>query len=258
MTDEWTGGLVLSPDDWEGDELGTRLLQVAEAAASQPVLVEAVFGENTLRDISILEEGLRVSRTVGRVTRGPGTGFLIAQDLLMTNNHVLPNAGIAEGEEVWFNYQRSSRSNAMLPEKYVLDPDGFFYTNIELDFSVVRVKGDPGLKWGFLLLQNQNPRAGTAAIVIQHPNGKRKKISLGDNEIKEIVAGGAKLQYLTDTMPGSSGSPIFDEAFNLIGLHHASTLTPDKLRYFRNEGIHINAIIANLPDEVPTGEDLDA
>lgn len=54
------------------------------------------------------------------------------------------------------------------------------------------------------------------------------------------------MQYLTDTMPGSSGSPVFDKDWRLVALHHSGgwILEPgSKSRYFRNEGIHIERVL---------------
>ena len=61
-----------------------------------------------------------------------------------------------------------------------------------------------------------------------------------------VFVGQNRVQYPTDTMPGSSGSPVFDSDWNVVALHYSG----GKLRepgtngiYYRNEGIHINAVI---------------
>jgi V8-like Glu-specific endopeptidase len=61
------------------------------------------------------------------------------------------------------------------------------------------------------------------------------------------------VQYLTDTMPGSSGSPVFNDKWELIVLHHSGGWLPEpstKSTHFRNEGIRVSAIAADLPDWV--------
>ncbi len=40
-----------------------------------------------------------------RTSEGLGTGFMIAPDLLMTNNHVIQSQEIAEKSDFSFNYQ---------------------------------------------------------------------------------------------------------------------------------------------------------
>jgi hypothetical protein len=59
-----------------------------------------------------------------------------------------------------------------------------------------------------------------------------------------------RLQYLTDTLDGSSGSPVFDVNWCVVGLHHKGGVvveTPGaKQAFYRNQGIHINAVIDGL------------
>ena len=61
--------------------------------------------------------------------------------------------------------------------------------------------------------------------------------------------GEGRVQYLTDTLPGSSGSPVFDEQWNVVALHHsggwlAEPNSASKTTYYRNEGISIDRVIA--------------
>ena len=67
------------------------------------------------------------------------------------------------------------------------------------------------------------------------------------------------VRYSTDTMPGSSGSPVFNRQGRLIALHHASSNDPTKLpngseTKVLNEGIKVAAIVADLEARV-TGPD---
>ena len=61
-----------------------------------------------------------------------------------------------------------------------------------------------------------------------------------------------RLHYRSPTEGGSSGSPVFDKAWNLIGLHHAGSLEMRRLHgpgvYPANEGIRLSAIILALHD----------
>ncbi len=54
-------------------------------------------------------------------------------------------------------------------------------------------------------------------------------------------------------MKGSSGSPVFNDDWEVVALHHAGgmLLEPEtKRRYFRNEGILISAILDDLPEAI--------
>ncbi|BBD63609.1 hypothetical protein NIES2109_64840 (plasmid) [Nostoc sp. HK-01] len=61
------------------------------------------------------------------------------------------------------------------------------------------------------------------------------------------------VQYVTSTLQGSSGSPVFNDAWDVVALHHAggNILEPTtQLHYFRNEGILVENILADLPLEL--------
>ncbi|MGK7883600.1 MAG: hypothetical protein AB4057_03120 [Crocosphaera sp.] len=66
-------------------------------------IFEKIIGENTLRPIAFLAQGLKVARSVAyiRDSKGSGTGFLIAPDLILTNNHVISNADSLDGVKHW-------------------------------------------------------------------------------------------------------------------------------------------------------------
>jgi V8-like Glu-specific endopeptidase len=55
------------------------------------------------------------------------------------------------------------------------------------------------------------------------------------------------VQYTTDTLPGSSGAPVFDWQWRLVALHHSGgdLREPETgEEHFRNEGILLRAILA--------------
>ena len=59
------------------------------------------------------------------------------------------------------------------------------------------------------------------------------------------------MQYRTPTDPGSSGSPVFNDQWELIGLHHAGSSEKESLldpseEHEANEGIRISAIMEAL------------
>jgi len=200
-------------------------------------------GDN-LRDISVLKLALEKQEAVCQLNIGPSTGFLIAEDILMTCNHVLPDKRIASLCKARFNLQLDEKRMPLTRDEYSLAPDKLFETDPELDVTVVKVAGKPGTKskWGYIQLSRVFPQPGNSAIIIQHPSQlKYKKIALGDMEIKYVD--NREIQYLSDTLPGSSGSPIFNDDFKLIGVHRAGDGNPDDNKYFRNEGVHINAVI---------------
>ena len=57
------------------------------------------------------------------------------------------------------------------------------------------------------------------------------------------------IQYLTDTAKGSSGSPVFNARWELIGLHYRYIASKDEERFgYRNQGMRIEPILKALQD----------
>lgn len=228
--------------------LSTKSMSMSEGFAAA---TEKIVGTNNLRTISILEKMIQISRSVLHITipgKGMATGFMIRPDIVMTNNHVFESADDAKDAILRFNYQIDLSGNLLPTDDYRCDPS-FFHTNVTLDYSVVKVHGSPGLKWGYIQIPlDDSVQVPDDVFVIQHPAGEHKQIALSDNEVAYV--GDSVVQYLTDTLPGSSGSPVFNDSMRLIALHHSGGWLPapsTASTHFRNEGIRISAILKDMP-----------
>ena len=60
--------------------------------------------------------------------------------------------------------------------------------------------------------------AGEWLTIIQHPDGERKQLCVRENQL--FKRGNDVLWYSTDTKPGSSGSPVFNNDWYVVALHH--------------------------------------
>ncbi len=221
-------------------------------SSQQPVgNLETVMGTySTLLPIGFLEAGLECARSVARVVLANGklgTGFLIPNNLFVTNNHVLKTNDLAKSAIIQFNYQKTREGLDLPPTDFHLDPDNIFITSAEDDWTVVRIGDNANQKWGAIKITEANVKETDRVNIIQHPGGGPKQIALYHNIV--AYADDRIIQYLTDTMPGSSGSPVFDSNWRLVALHHSGgwILEPEsKKQVFRNEGININRIVINL------------
>lgn len=250
---------------WKGEQRGpTRKL---EGDAEPFVIIgpeelwaEKIVAFNNLRPIAFLQQGVLISRAVAHITvsGGAGTGFMIADDLLLTNNHVLPDSAAAAQALIRFNYETDLNGSLQPTDLYRCLPDDGFHTSVHieglpvsldrLDYTVVRLDRPAGKTWGKIPLADSDVRVPEDVVIIQHPGGAPKQIAIADNEtayVDNLVC-----QYLTDTLPGSSGSPVFDDSWNLVALHHSGGWIPqpgDPTSHLRNEGIRIGPIINDLP-----------
>jgi len=230
-------------------------------AETDEVVSEKIIGENTLRDIYILEILLDLARSVVRI-HGPeiGTGFLIASDLLMTNQHVIGNESISKEFAFQFNYQLDRTGKAMPVQTARALQGGLFRmspmaslnaTADELDYAIVQLTGVPtGVRP--LIPMPAAVSRDSRVTIIQHPGGDYKKISMQNNFVEyadELV-----VQYTTSTEPGSSGSQVLNDKLEVVAIHHSGGQLSEpstKRRYLRNEGIRMSAILADLRRNAP-------
>jgi hypothetical protein len=76
----------------------------------------------------------------------------------------------------------------------------------------------------------------------------RASTIIGTEHRNKIIIYENAVRYRTDTEPGSSGSPIFDSEWEIIGIHHAGgDRDPQNLSvWLNNKGIRIDKIIADI------------
>ena len=98
------------------------------------------------------------------------------------------------------------------------------------------------------ILQNQpSGLPGEPVNIIQHPKGQPKQIVLSSNRMLEITD--TYLRYEADANFSSSGSPVFNQQWQLVGLHHAALSDDkpdDKPNIIGQEGIRISRIVEDL------------
>jgi V8-like Glu-specific endopeptidase len=223
---------------------------------------EKIIGENTLRDVCMLEALLGASRAVVLVSSpiGLGTGFMIANDLLMTNHHVINDQGQANKSAFTFGFQLDMNGSVRPVQVVHALQDGLFRTSPydetgvhddALDYSIVQLRDVPKVFAPLTLKAARVPRDARVAI-IQHPGGDYKKISLQNNFV--AYADERVVQYTTSTQPGSSGSPVFNDEYAVVAIHHAGGLMLEPVtqrRYLRNEGVSMIAILEDLRRHAP-------
>jgi V8-like Glu-specific endopeptidase len=230
-----------------------RLIDRWQGTDNTDYIKEKIIGENTLRDIYILNLALEASKAVVRIAtpKSLGTGFMIARDLLMTNNHVIESQEIAQKSNFSFNYQLDTNGKECPTQTISALPDAAFYTNEELDYTVLTLKDVPDFGKP-LILKNKRISRDERVAIIQHPGGHLKKISMQNNFV--AYADNNVLQYTTSTEPGSSGSPVFDDDFQVVGIHHSGGMLPEpntQRRYLRNAGTSAIALLNDLKNNAP-------
>jgi len=236
---------------------------------------ERLIGNNDLLPLHYLEIGLHKARSICRIEirdatgtfAGYGTGFLVSPTLLLTNNHVLPSAAVANRSLAEFNYEDDANQLPKPIKVFKLDGTQFFFTDKALDFALVAVHpqatdGSALDALGHLPFIAESGKAvlGESVAVIQHPEGRKKHLALRSNRIIDVFDD--FVHYETDTMPGSSGSPVFSDRWDVVALHHSGVprrnaqgrilnkqgriwkeeMGDEEIDWVANEGIRISSI----------------
>lgn len=240
---------------------------------------ERIIGNSDMMGINFLERGIAVGRFVGRInirnsvgmTAGYGTGFMVSPRLLLTNNHVLRNVTDAKSSLVEFDFQLDRRGTPLPVVAFGLAPEDFFVTNQKLDYTLVAVNPlsltDTPIShyaWNPLSEEDGKILISQAVNIIQHPKGEYKQMVLRENKLVDLLDNFA--HYTADTEPGSSGSPVFSDLWEVVALHHSGVpktdaqnnliandgtiwkkgMDPKKLAWVANEGVRISKLLADF------------
>jgi hypothetical protein len=230
--------------------LEAELLKKRGGLVQDPTLVEAlvpdkrelesVYGHERFNSFVWLERGIRAGHGVARVEdvneKAVGTGFVVlgrslrrewgAQPVFVTNRHVMdappPPTGIHVKRAVaHFTSHAASRA----PKKCRIG-DILWRSegNPALDVIITRLESDVDTahcldvdETTALEMSHPAPRI----YVVGHPLGQALSYSLYDNELVGVDE--PFFYYRSPTEKGSSGSPLFNNDWSVIGVHHRGT-----------------------------------
>jgi hypothetical protein len=202
---------------------------------------------DTLLPITFMEHGIECARSVARVVVGNniGTGFLASNNFLITTHHLIQTEIHAETAIIQFNFQATRLGDNNQLMEMGLAPSLGFNTDKDGDYTIVKMNGDANTHFGALDLGTVPAQKGEFVSIIQHPGGGPKQIAMYHNVI--TFADSHVVQYLTPTVSGSSGSPIFNKSWQVIAMHNSGGSSMEQitgLALTRNSGLAI-AIIAD-------------
>ena len=234
-----------------------------------------INGNNEMVHSHFFERGIRAARSVARVSRRDaagnvspeGTGSLVSPRLLMTNSHVIKDAGTAARSVVDFGYELDISGSEKAYHRWTLQPDTFFATDAALDVTLVAVVPpadapvEHATEVGYCVLTDAESALtiGEFVNVVQHPGGQRKQVAFRENRLLERSED--VLWYAADTLPGSSGAPVFNDQWVMVALHrrsiprrdgevvlnkdgsvHQKGEPDDRVDWIANEGVRLSAV----------------
>jgi hypothetical protein len=174
------------------------------------------------------------------------TGFLVTEDVLMTNHHCVSSAEGARGAYAVFDAERGVPDTL----REAVDCSTFLGADAALDFGLLRCEGTPGARHGVVTVSDSMP-AREDAIFVVHQNcdyytqpacQPDKKVSPG--RVKEISS--TELTHDADTLGGSSGSALFNALGHVVGLHHVGLGGNGSGRGTANRSVRMDKVLAKL------------
>ena len=259
-----------------------------EEKPSTGSFIERQIGSWDLVDVNYFAKGTLSARPVCKLIakdyRGPyvGTGFLVSNRLMLTNNHNLPDIETATSAFIEFEYEIDINGFPKDDHRFNLAPQEAFWTNQELDITIVAVQ--PQSRGGVHLEEFGalpfNPNVGKIEVgqfisLIHHPDGRYKQAAIRENRL--LKKDDHVLWYASDTAPGSSGAPCFSDQWevvaihrrgipqtkegdeNMIALKNGKYMTKEDIEYYRisdneilwlaNEGTRVSVLVDRVSND---------
>lgn len=233
---------------------------------------EAVLGTIGTKTYYWVQKGITSARSVVMIRKNGsahGTGFVVRggdfredlgdELLIMTNSHVVsdppePDAASKAQATVTFELANGPHVGHKVKE-IIWQSNSSAHDVALLRITPVVPNGIEHLSFTHELPLWAN-RGSARVHVIGHPGGRELSFSFEDCQLldyehaiynNQSSTTPCRIHYRSPTEEGSSGSPVFDENWNVIGIHHAGgklapMLNGERGVYAANEGLWIETI----------------
>lgn len=229
---------------------------------------EKILGTDRYQSLRWFRLALDRCRSIARI-ESPllepwGTAFLVEGQalhhsfpplVLITNAHLVTSdrrSGSLTPERVRVTFRALGETDT--PHRVVR----VLWSSHDLDTTILELDGCPDDATPSPIAERRPPMDGgppPETYIIGHPLGDPQiMLSVRDNLL--LDADDTRLHYRTPTEQGNSGSPVFNDMWEVIAVHHHGSQHMERLNrlegtYAANEGIWIDRIQSALADELP-------
>ena len=201
--------------------LDARQPGTGPALPSGPI-VGGIVGADDAIDVSSLPDSSPVriaSRSVGRLkimlqqgVESACTAFLIGKDLALTAGHC--SKGVSSAVLELSDAGSTLQYPVQLPPLLEVSAPS-------ANFSLLRLSGTPGDRFGSLVLTTEAPKVGEQLAIVYFRGDTTRKLAVIAPDCRVLRTEDQFFHHGCDTGAGSSGAPVFTrDARYVVGLHY--------------------------------------
>lgn len=179
--------------------------------------------------VSFLQKALPCINSVARVVTKDGLacGFFLDKSRFITCDYVIPDHKTAVDSRLQFGYYENADGEFNPIYELRLDPDKYFVTSKEMGITVTSIKNIESTDFSKIyvpkicsniLLQDE------PVNVISNAGGAPLSVTLRDGKITKCNE--LDFQFSFPGFPKASGSPVFNDEWEVIGMCYSSYFTP--------------------------------
>ena len=206
--------------------------------------------------------------TCYHVVQGHISGVVSASNVAVLFDYRRDAAGNdpVEDPEAWIGIDATWEIPWSTYTSYDITVAGDEPTVEELDYAILKLKRSPGNDpppgeperrgWVDLSANRPLPAGGDPVLIVQHPGIANSsppaqyplQIAFATPGFDSAIASGTRVRYRPSTLPGSSGSPVYDRTFAAFALHHnrGQINSAAASLHQNNQGIPVSSVRAHL------------
>jgi S1-C subfamily serine protease len=189
---------------WQSNLLAIAFLFACTALVA-PQTPQIAFPEISADKISLLRQAVVIVTTEDSQGKPllQGSGFFIAADHIVTNMHVIKDAGLIRIETF---------------DGHISTVRDVIAVNEREDLALLQLEA-PNANATILQLADSAAVEGEAIVVMSNPRGSQWKLTRGQvGRIWKFKGTGNRIQITAQILPGSSGGPVVNKQGYVVGV----------------------------------------